>query len=31
MGLKFERRALTGLSKELAEGIKEFSKTRLDT
>jgi len=31
MGLKFERRELTGLSKELAEGIREFSKTKLET
>jgi hypothetical protein len=30
MGLKFERRTLTGLSKELAEGIKEFAHTKLD-
>jgi hypothetical protein len=31
MGLKFERRELTSLPKELAEGIVEFSKTRLET
>jgi len=31
MGLKFERRELTGLSKEPADGIKEFSKTKLET
>jgi hypothetical protein len=31
MGLKFERRALTGLSQELANGVKEFAKTKLET
>jgi hypothetical protein len=31
MGLKFERRALTGLSQELANGVKEFAKTKLGT
>jgi hypothetical protein len=31
MGLKFERQSLTGLSKELTEGVKEISKTKLET
>jgi hypothetical protein len=31
MGLKFERRDLTSLSKELASGIKEFAQTKLET
>jgi hypothetical protein len=31
MGLRFERRELTSLSKELADGIKEFAKTKLET
>jgi hypothetical protein len=29
MGLKFERRELTGLSRELADGVRELSKTKL--
>jgi hypothetical protein len=31
MGLKFERRDLTGMSKALADGIKELARTKLET
>jgi hypothetical protein len=31
MGLKFERRYLTGMSKELSAGIKELAETKLET
>jgi hypothetical protein len=31
MGLKFERRVLTGLSKELADGVKELARTKLES
>jgi hypothetical protein len=29
MGLKFERRELVGLSRELADGVREFARTKL--
>lgn len=31
MGLKFEKRALTGLPKELAEGVKDLARFRIET